>query len=379
MSDYGLCDAWRSLHTNSREFTFFSHVHHSYSRLDYFLVSSSLLSDISDTEIHPIAVSDHAAVSLTLVNKKTTPPSNNWRFNTSLLKDDDFIKYFKEEWALYLDYNDLPGTSASVLWEAGKAVMRGRIISFSSHKKKRENKCIQELEETIKTLEESYVSSQEQEMLKKICKAKLELNEIINKKTKFLAQRLRWQEFEYGNKSGQFLANQLKINKEKTTICAVKDLTGDTVYDPERINNTFRDFYESLYSPQINPSKDEIDQFLDNITLPKLTDNQAMALDSPLTSDELQEALNSMPNKKAPGPDGFPAEFYKEFWAILAPTFYRMLQETKENGRLPPNMNSANISLLLKPGKDPVLPTSYRPISLINVDTKIICKAISKE
>ncbi len=90
-----------------------------------------------------------------------------------------------------------------------------------------------------------------------------------------------------------------------------------------------------------------------------------MALDSPLTADELQEALNSMPNKKAPGPDGFPAEFYKEFWAILATTFHRMLQETKKNGRLPPNMNSANISLLLKPGKDPVLPTSYRPISLL--------------
>ncbi len=89
-------------------------------------------------------------------------------------------------------------------------------------------------------------------------------------------------------------------------------------------------------------------------------------------------ALELLANKKAPGPDGFPAEFYKEFWAILAPTFYRMLQETKKNGRLPPNMNSANISLLLKPGKDPVLPTSYRPISLINVDTKIICKAISK-
>ncbi len=34
-----------------------------------FLVSSSLLSDISDTEIHPIAVSDHAAVSLTLVKE----------------------------------------------------------------------------------------------------------------------------------------------------------------------------------------------------------------------------------------------------------------------------------------------------------------------
>ncbi len=68
MSDYGLCDAWHSFHPNRREYTFFSHVHHSYSRLDYFLVSSSLLSDISDTEINPIAVSDHAAVSLTLLN-----------------------------------------------------------------------------------------------------------------------------------------------------------------------------------------------------------------------------------------------------------------------------------------------------------------------
>uniref|UniRef100_A0A669DGZ9 Reverse transcriptase domain-containing protein n=1 Tax=Oreochromis niloticus TaxID=8128 RepID=A0A669DGZ9_ORENI len=378
MSDFGLCDAWRSLHPNSKEYSFFSHVHHSYSRLDYFLISSSLLSDISDTEIHPIAVSDHAPVSLTLMQKNNTTPSKNWRFNTSLLKDEEFIKYFKKEWTSYLDFNDIPGTSASVLWEAGKAVMRGKIISFSSHKKKEENKNIQELEKNIKSLEKAYVSHQDQEILNNLRKTKLELNEIINKKTKFLVQRLRLQNYEHGNKSGQFLANQLKINKEKTTICAVKDLSGNTIYDLKKINKIFRDFYETLYTPQINPSKNEIDQFLDNITLPKLLDTQAMALDSPLMPGELQEALISMPNNKAPGPDGFPAEFYKEFWTILAPVFHRMLQEIKENGRLPPNMNSANISLLLKPGKDPVYPSSYRPISLINVDLKIICKALSK-
>uniref|UniRef100_A0A8C6M8X5 Alpha-carbonic anhydrase domain-containing protein n=1 Tax=Nothobranchius furzeri TaxID=105023 RepID=A0A8C6M8X5_NOTFU len=108
--------------------------------------------------------------------------------------------------------------------------------------------------------------------MSKLRKAKLELHGIIDKKTQFLAQRLRIENFEHSNKSGKFLASQLKINKEKTTISAVKDSTGNIVYDPERINNTFRDFYQTLYSPQINPSDNEIDEFLDRITLPKLSD-----------------------------------------------------------------------------------------------------------
>ena len=85
-----------------------------------------------------------------------------------------------------------------------------------------------------------------------------------------------------------------------------------------------------------------------------------------------------MPSNKAPGPDGFPAEFYKEFWTVWAPTFHKMVLQVKENGRLFPNMNSANIILQQKPRKDPLLPSSYRPLSQINVDLKMICKALAK-
>lgn len=45
---------------------------------------------------------------------------------------------------------------------------------------------------------------------------------------------------------------------------------------------------------------------------------------------ELHNALQQMPNKKAPGPDGFPAEFYKTFCPILETLFYRMVNEIKE-------------------------------------------------
>lgn len=85
-----------------------------------------------------------------------------------------------------------------------------------------------------------------------------------------------------------------------------------------------------------------------------------------------------MPNNKAPGPDGFPIEFYKHFWAIIAPLFNRMIKEIKQNSGFPENMNIATISLLLKPNKDPTLPSSYRPISLINADIKLISKVLAQ-
>jgi len=98
-----------------------------------------------------------------------------------------------------------------------------------------------------------------------------------------------------------------------------------------------------------------------------------MAFESSLSIGKLHEALQHMPSNEAPGPDGFPVQFYKEF-----DCFGTYISQVKENGRLFPNMNSANIILQQKPRKDPLLPSSYRPLSQINVDLKMICKALAK-
>lgn len=50
-----------------------------------------------------------------------------------------------------------------------------------------------------------------------------------------------------------------------------------------------------------------------------------------------------MLNNKTPGTDGFPAQFYKDFWSILSPLSLRMEAETKENSKIPQNMNTATI------------------------------------
>lgn len=87
MSDFGLGDGWRLKHPTDREYSFFSPVHHSYSRIDFFLTSNSIISKISDVLIHPIAISDHAPVSLTWNTNHSRKPSNRWRLNTSLIDD----------------------------------------------------------------------------------------------------------------------------------------------------------------------------------------------------------------------------------------------------------------------------------------------------
>ena len=69
-----------------------------------------------------------------------------------LLNDLDFDNCIKRKWAYFLEINDTPEIAPSLLWEIGKAVLRGQIISYS-HKKKKEQQEERSLEKKVKELE----------------------------------------------------------------------------------------------------------------------------------------------------------------------------------------------------------------------------------
>ena len=105
MDDFGLGDGWRLKYPSKREYTVFSPVHRSFSRIDFFLLNNSISQKIT-TKIHPIIISDHAPISLNLQIETIHRRSPTWRFNISLLKDPDFDKMVRRVWANFLEDND---------------------------------------------------------------------------------------------------------------------------------------------------------------------------------------------------------------------------------------------------------------------------------
>lgn len=57
---------------------------------------------------------------------------------------------------------------------------------------------------------------------------------------------------------------------------------------------------------------------------------QSNLLDDPITVEELFKALLDMPNNKSPGPNGYPAEFYKHFWDILSSLLHRLVIDAQK-------------------------------------------------
>ena len=119
---------------------------------------------------------------------------------------------------------------------------------------------------------------------------------------------------------------------------------------------------------------EEMDKFLEKYNFSKRNQEEIENLNRPITSTEIKTVIRNLPANKSPGPDGFTAEFYQKYREELTPILLKLFQKIAEEGEVPNSFYEATITLIPKPDKDATKKETYRPISLMNMDAKILNK-----
>ena len=201
----------------------------------------------------------------------------------------------------------------------------------------------------------------------------------MRQKTKgaIIRSKARWQE--KGERNTRYFLNLEKRNHLRKTVTKLK--VGDDKYttDQFEILEEEKTFYESLYKSQ-NTNEHDLSgsTFFASGNIAPLKKEEQQLCEGLVSVNECANALTEFKNAKSPGIDGFSAEFYKFFWPELGTEMVSSFNHAFRSGTLSISQRRGIISLIPKKNKDKTLLDNLRPISLLNVDYKILTKTLAQ-
>ena len=188
--------------------------------------------------------------------------------------------------------------------------------------------------------------------------------------------RCKAQYYEEGEKNTKYFPNLERRENIKKTVNKLRESDGTFTTNQKEILEGQARFYSDLYKSKSTINKSDILTYLDNIEIPKLSIEEKNFCDGDLTIDECYDTLKTFSANKTPGNDGLSVEFYKHFWCWIGKPMVQCFNTAFIKGELSTSQRQAVITVLDK-GKDRSLIENWRPISLLNVDYKIISKTIA--
>ena len=258
--------------------------------------------------------------------------------------------------------------------------IRGFTIKFSKIKAKRRRKEEHILQNKAnRLLEQTENNHSDKKLLNELYATNLRLRALMRQKTKgaILRSRARWQE--QGEHNTKYF-----LNLEKRNHCR-KSITKLKINDNEYTSNQFeilreeKKFYETLYQSRKSETHTQSNStFFETENVISLNEEEKLSCEGIISENECLRALKEFKNCKSPGTDGLSAEFYKFFWSDISTDIIGSFKYAFKTGMLSISQRRGIISLIPKKNKDKSLLENLRPISLLNIDYKILTKSIAK-
>ena len=380
LENFNLIDAWRVVNPELRRFTWRRSTPIQQSRLDYWMISSHMLYNMIDIDIHASFKSDHSPIKIRFdCNATESRGPGFWKFNASLLDDGDYCEYIKgmidklkEEYTYVSD--------PSLKWDLIKMEIRSATIAYSKTQARLKRQFEKDVTAELKSLEEAMSSSPTHIILEKYSCLQAQLETFYDQRSKGAILRSKVNKVEYGEKNSKYFLNLEKNNFETKHIKKLITDSNTTIIAQPAILKYEEEFYEDLLTSKFDPvDNDRISdtaEFLNSITLPPLPDNSRYICEKPLEIEECKKAIDKLASGKSPGSDGFTADFYKYFWEDIKILLYESFVYSFETGKLSIDQRRGILSLNPKKDKDIRYLKNWRPITLLNTDYKILAKVL---
>lgn len=378
-SELDLHDVWRIKNPETRSYTWSQAEPPIFSRLDYWLISNSLMDKVYTADIIPSIKTDHSAITIEFreIDDEAKGPGI-WKLNCSLLYDETYVERINFLIPRWVKEGKKDLEDPRSVWDWVKYNIKKYSRKYSMNKckgKKVEEEMLNmELKKAYRKFQNN--PSPENQAALNALQERIEKN--YEKKVEGIIVRSRARWHEHGEKNSKYFFNLEKRNHIKKHIRKLS-MSGVITTDPFRILEAEKNFYEKLYKSKRYEGQQNATHFrYEDLPIPTLPPDLSRSVEGVISLEECTEALKSFPLNKVPGNDGLPIEFYNTFWASVGKILLECFNAAFEKGEMSSSQRQAVITLIEKKDQDRCDLKNWRPISLLNVDAKIASKVIAE-
>ncbi|XP_074304851.1 uncharacterized protein LOC141639684 [Silene latifolia] len=312
-----------------------------YSRLDCFLVNQEWLNDYPLLYAHflPEGIFDHTpcVVQSTLIDEKRARP----------------FKYFNM-WSLAPNFKETvqvgwtcmqTGTKMYELAKKLKNLKQGLKQLNRSRFADIENNAEVALTKLNKIQQSLGVNPQDLSLIQQECEARENYQQLAEAQNQFLQQKAKMKWSADGDANTSFFHGILKTRRRQNQTVQITDHQGNQHTDKEGVQESFLRFYTQLlgHSHPITPVSTRVVQQGN-----KCDESHHQILLMPVTDAEIKSTIFSIPDDKAPGPDGYSSQFFKTSWDTVGGDVCAAVHEFFRNGKMLKQLNATNVTLIPK-------------------------------